>query len=349
MSPRKTASRAVSAVMMTMVASSPLIAQRVDRGLRPGPASGRAEVPIRQVQLSNGTTRYAIPISVGGQPVLVGLDTGSAGLRLLPDAQAGLQSIGKANHEPFGSGVVLDGPIARGQIAISDRYGVIGVQQVLGVHCAKGGNACAARLGIARYQVMGDGLPGEGFLGIIGIKPNLDALPRNPLIQLGIHRWIVSLPQPGSERPGTLVLNPDGRDEAGFRPVPSGQNPGQVMGCLNRPTPRPARACGNTILDTGAPGVGVFNGGMVPQAMSGAPARFVFGTPAARSPGITLRLNERQQMTRYSASDKPGIEGTQLRMGVSPYLAYDILYDADRGTIAVRARPSFPGGPEAQP
>ncbi len=349
MNRRKTALRAGSAVMMTILVWSPLIAQRVDRGLRPEPVSGRAEVPIRQVQLSDGTTRYAIPISVGGQPVLVGLDTGSVGLRLLPTAQSGLQSTGKANHEPFGSGVVLDGPIARGQIGVGNRSAVIGVQQVLGVHCAKGGNACAARLGIGRYRVMGDGLPGEGFLGIIGVKPNLDAVPRNPLIQLGIHRWIVSLPQPGSGRPGTLVLNPDARDQAGFRPVPSGQNPGQVLGCLYRPTPRPARACGNTILDTGAPGVGALNGGMVPQAMSGAPARFVFGTPDARSPGMTLRLNDRRQMTRYSASDKTGIEGTQLRMGVAPYLAYDILYDADRGTIAVRARASFPGGPEAQP
>lgn len=348
MNRRKTASRVVSAVMMTMVAS-PMIAQGVDGSLRPGPASGRAEVPIRQLQLSDGTIRYAIPISVGGQPVLVGLDTGSAGLRLLLGAQAGLQSTGKANHEPFGSGIVLDGPIARGQIAVGNRSGVIGVQQVLDVHCLKGGNACAARLGIARYRVMGDGLSGEGFLGIIGIKPNLDAIPRNPLIPLGIHRWIVSLPQPGSGRPGALVLNPDARDEAGFRPVPSGQNPGQVLACFYRPTPSPVRACGNAILDTGAPGVGVFNAGMVPQAMAGAPARFVFGAPDARSPGMTLRLNDRRQMTRYSASDKPGGQATQLRMGVTPYLAYDILYDADRGTIAVRARTSFPGGPEAQP
>lgn len=349
MNRRKTALRIGSVVMMTMAASPPLIAQRVDGDFRSGPPPGRAEVPIRQFQLSNGTTRYAIPISVGGQPVLVGLDTGSAGLRLLPDAQAGLQSTGKANHEPFGSGVVLDGPIAGGQIGVGDRSGVIGVQQVLGVHCAKGGNACAARLGIARYRVMGDGLPGEGFLGIIGIKPNLDALPPNPLIQLGVHRWIVSLPQPGSERPGTLVLNPNARDEVGFRPVPSGQNPGQVLACLYRPTPRPARACGYAILDTGAPGVGVFNAGMFPQAMPGAPARFVFGTPDARSPGMTLRLNDRRQMTKYAASDKPGEQAAQLRMGVTPYLAYDILYDADRGTIAVRPRASFPGGPEAQP
>ncbi|WP_156348241.1 MULTISPECIES: hypothetical protein [unclassified Sphingomonas] len=346
---RRTASGVVSAVVMTMAASPPLIAQRVDGDFRSGPASGRAEVPIRQLQLSNGTTRYAIPISVGGQPVLVGLDTGSAGLRLLPDAQAGLQSTGKANHEPFGSGVVLDGPIARGQIGVGNRSAVIGVQQVLGVHCAKGGNACAARLGIGRYRVMGDGLPGEGFLGIIGIKPNLDAIPRNPFVQLGIHRWIVSLPQPGSGRPGTLMLNPNARDEAGFRQVPSGQNPGQVLACLYRPTPRPARACGNATLDTGAPGIGVFNAGMFPQAIAGAPARFVFGAPDARSPGMTLRLNDRRQMTKYSAIDKPGEQAAQLRMGVTPYLAYDILYDADRGTMAVRARPSFPGGPAAQP
>lgn len=349
MNRRATASRFIGAAMLAVVASPPLIAQRADRGVRSEPAPERNEVPIRQVQLSNGTTRYAIPITVGGRPVLVGLDTGSAGLRLLPEAQAGLQSTGKPNHEPFGSGVVLDGPIARGRIAIGDRSGVIGVQQVVDVHCAKGGNACAARLGIARYRVMGDGLPGEGFIGIIGIKPSIDAVPRNPLVQLGVHRWIVSLPQPGSGRSGTLVLEPDARDDAGFRPVPSGQNPGQVLGCLYRPTPRPARACGTTILDTGAPGIGVVNGSMFPRAMPGAPARFVFGAPGIDGPGMTLRLNDRRQMTRYSADEKQGSREVQLRMGVSPYLAYDILYDADRRTVAVRAREPFPGGPVAQP
>jgi len=46
----------------------------------------RTEVAIREVRLSNGALRYAVPISIGRTAMLVSLDTGSTGLRILPGA-----------------------------------------------------------------------------------------------------------------------------------------------------------------------------------------------------------------------------------------------------------------------
>lgn len=312
-------------------------------------AAARTEVPIEQVALSDGTTRYAIRITVGGTSVLAGLDTGSSGLRLLPAAQIGLGSPGRNAQNTFGSGVVLNGPVAPGQIAIGTRADTIGVQQVTSVGCTSAKPDCNATADVNQYRVMGDGLPGEGFLAIIGIRPFPDSIPRNPLVQLRVHRWIVSLPQPGSATPGTLVLDPSDREVAGFTPVPSGSEPGQVEACLYSPGIAASPACGDTVLDTGAPGVGVFNAGFPDTVPAATRARLVFGARGATAPTLLLLLNDRAQMTRYSATASDGVTATQIRMGVTPYLAYDVLYDADRGTIAVRARAAYNGGPVARP
>lgn len=314
----------------------------------------RTEVPIRQVRLSDGTIRYAIPITVGGSTVLAGLDTGSIGLRLLPAAQTGLQTTAQPNSETYGSGVILDGYVAQGQVSIGARSNSIDVQQVTGVSCDDAHKedsthkGCGASGGIAGFRILGDGIPGEGFFGIIGIRLNPNSKLRHPLIQLGVHRWIVSLPQPGSSQPGSLVLDPDERDLAGFIPVPSGRSFGQVLACFYLQTPTAARACGNTLLDTGAPGIGVFNAGLPESVPDGATARLVFGAEGATSPGLLLRLNDAQQVTNYRGGTDPNVQGTDIRAGVAPYLGYDVLYDADKATIAVRARTGYPNGPAVQ-
>jgi hypothetical protein len=312
-------------------------------------------VPIQTQTLPNGVTRYAIPITVGGQPVLAGLDTGSFGLRLLPGAQFGLAESGTQPVDAaFGSGVVLTGPIVRGQVAIGARAGSIDVQKVTRLSCTDKPPTCYAKAytngrPIDDFRVLGDGYTGSnGFLAIIGIRPNPDARPVNPLIQLGFHRWIVSLPQtPGAT--GTLVLNPSDSEVAGFTPVPSGQLPGRVLGCLSVAAVTAGPVCGQTDIDTGAPGIVVYDRDFPASLPADTPAQFVFGASGATSPGISLLLNDRAQVSRYAMVSPLGAAPTEIRMGVTPYLAYDILYDADRGTMAVRARSAFTGGPLARP
>ena len=45
----------------------------------------RAKVPIREVILSDGAHRYGVPITVGATQIEAGLDTGSSGLRIVPN------------------------------------------------------------------------------------------------------------------------------------------------------------------------------------------------------------------------------------------------------------------------
>jgi hypothetical protein len=53
---------------------------------QPQTAAIRVEVPIREVVLSDGVRRYGVPVKIGSQDALAGLDTGASGLRLMPDA-----------------------------------------------------------------------------------------------------------------------------------------------------------------------------------------------------------------------------------------------------------------------
>lgn len=66
----------IVALLLTLVAS----------GAHAEPAAAqRAEVTVREVVLSDGMRRYAVPIRVGATDILAGLDSGSTGLRILPN------------------------------------------------------------------------------------------------------------------------------------------------------------------------------------------------------------------------------------------------------------------------
>src|ERR1041384_4252540 len=73
----------------------------------------RAEVPIREVVLSDGERRYTIPISVGGTAIEAGLDTGSTGLRILPNTLAASDAVdgGGNDRYSYGAGTEFRGEV----------------------------------------------------------------------------------------------------------------------------------------------------------------------------------------------------------------------------------------------
>ncbi|WP_375391754.1 hypothetical protein [uncultured Sphingomonas sp.] len=93
--------------------------------LLPAPAlAQRAELPVREVDLPNGDRRFATTLSIDGQVVEVGIDTGSTGLRVLP---RGLSAAGRATNGArvtysFGAGTGFAGeavtvPVVAGAVA----------------------------------------------------------------------------------------------------------------------------------------------------------------------------------------------------------------------------------------
>ncbi|GAA0660053.1 hypothetical protein FHT00_002895 [Sphingomonas insulae] len=311
----------------------------------------RSVVPIREVDIRPiGTPRYAIEVVVNGTPMLAGLDTGSTGLRLLPRAAA-LARIapgGEPERYDYGSGVLLDGHQARADVAIGGARSMVTVQAVDRVGCnARKPDCPASHLAPADYGLMGSGQAGQGFPAIIGIR--LDAgRVGNPLPRMGVHRWIVHLPQRGGGG-GTLILNPDARDTAGFVPLRAGaaNAHGTVAGCVALALPGARQACGPTLFDTGAPGITVLHADRPPAWQPGRRARLLLDpAQGGRSPVVGFVTGDQAHGANTSFQPEAGSQ-TVVHAGTLPFYAFDVLFDADSTMIAVRPNPD--AGPSTVP
>ena len=317
------------------------------------PPATRTEVPIREVRLSDGVRRYGVPLTIGSTPVLAGLDTGAAGLRIMPDAipsgaaKAGVQS----EYYNFGSGTRLDGVVGQVGIKLSDRSVPSSAHLVTKVGCVASAPRCPGTLGLG-YGFLGDGLPNEGFRVLLGANMGPTTID-NPLIAAGARRWIIELPRPGETAPGRLVINPTDEEVAGFvmlrlvggfREEEGGGLHDSVLACLSNENIR-ARICGPTALDTGAYSVRVLNSAQDPSSWpGGAPMALEF-TDETRKAGVVVRMTVGREAQSVLFGSAPRRE-TIIEAGVAPYFAYSVLYDPVRRMMGFKARPPFEGGPQ---
>ncbi len=309
-------------------------------------AVARVEVPITEVVLSDGTRRYSVPLTVAGRQVTAGLDTGSVGLRLLPDAAAGTTPTGTPETYSYGVGTQLTGVVARAPVAIGDLAGDIRVQAVRSIGCTAARPDCPARhIPPARFGIQGDGLAGEGFRAILGTAMVHAALP-NPLVALGAHRWMVELPRPGAAEPGRLILNPGEDETAGFVVIPLAdaserRTNDAVAACLAHDDSS-AAVCAPTLIDSGAPGIEVVN--RKGEWAGGTKSRLSFGPPSAPVAAIGFPIDSRAAGSHLTFVRDDRVSGPRIRSGLVTYFADDVLYDVDHATIALRPRPPYPDG-----
>jgi hypothetical protein len=308
----------------------------------------RSTVPIREVVIAGaGSVRYAIEVVVNGVPILTGFDTGSTGLRLLPRAAARAQVAQSDVEETYsyGSGVKLEGKRALVGLSIGAARGRVIVQAVNHVGCvAKQPDCPASHLAPSSYGLMGSGQPGQGFTAIIGTRLEIGRIA-NPFPGLGVHRWIVHLPQRGRGT-GTLVLNPDARDTAGFIPL-TASGRGTVRGCLALALSGARSLCGPTLLDTGAPGLSVLGAERPPAWRPDRRARIGFAPTQPRpAPAIGFVTGDRDHGATANFKPQAGNQ-VVIHAGTLPFYAYDVLFDADANTIALRPNPD--AGPATVP
>jgi hypothetical protein len=326
-----------------------------------GPAFGqtRIVVPISQTILPDGDIRYSVPVSVGNsQPVAALLDTGSTGLRVLPNAVPAdtYTDTGFSALYAYGSGDALSGTIATAPLAIGGAVtdGAVPLEMVSSVGCVMGAPRCGAgRLALQDYGIGGDGMAGQGFAAILGISliPATGAgYTDNPLVHIGAKRWIIELPEPGTAAPGALILNPSDaelRDYQMFHLSPlaagaAGQDAGwldSVPACL-RNLSTTESICGPAILDTGTPGIIAYaNGAAGPLWSPGDNLALEFSTGGS---GV---LSTSFAADRYPGSGvlrQPQESGTALVAGMLPFFAYTVLYDAGNGMIGLKPRADVP-------
>lgn len=296
----------------------------------------RDVVPIHEVDLSDGARRFAVTLIIDGRPVEVGLDTGSVGLRVLPRSlgPAGQAARGERVTYGYGSGTAFVGSAIQAGVAAGAAAGTIRVMRIDRVGCTDGRSDCpAGQVDPAHFGIQGDGLPGEGFGAILGIRLQRDAI-ENPLTALGVRRWIVELPRPG-ETGGRLILDPDDAEIASYRRVAL-DAAGTAPGCLTGP-PAFGRICGSSFFDTGAPGLRVIAARPTAPWPKGTAATLSVGSGAAVQ-SAAIEIGRRDQATAMLAVPRPDARRTQLSFGLAPYFIWSVLYDADRHEIGLKPR-----------
>ena len=295
----------------------------------------RIELPVRMVVGRGGVPRFAVTISINGQPVEAGLDTGSTGLRVLAPALsdgAGLK--GPPARIAFNAGVIVTGPMVRVKVGYGTREPRSSrVQRIDRVTCNDRMPACAtADLDPARFGIMGDNVPGQGFRAIFGIGMRQDALP-NPLVEQGADRWIVELPRTPSEA-GRLVIDPTAAEIAGYKAFRMIAGSNAVAGCVSSAT---TKLCAPAVIDTGAPGIQVFGGKPGDVLANGTAATLTIGDETSVA-AMPVTIGRRDQATAMRSSPARRSGEVELSLGLAPYLRWSILYDARARTIAVAER-----------
>lgn len=303
----------------------------------------RVEVPIEDVRLSDGVHRYGVRIVVGGKPVLAGIDTGAAGLRLMPVAAEGAQIKAETTAESygFGSGARLAGVVGRTKIEIGGLAGETSAHLVQKVDCQAGRPNCPGRLSLG-YGFLGDGLPGEGFRVLLGGSMGPSSID-SPLAVVGARRWIIELPTPGEL--GRLILNPTTEEMAGYRWAAlvgghaerdGGGLHDAVAGCL-RSLKDGRRVCGRATLDTGAYLIRLSNlpAGLPRWAEGEALAFDILGADRAPMLSTPITVGEPAQGLSYQTAP---MNQTILQMGVAPYDAFSVLYDPAGRRIGFKPR-----------
>ena len=334
------------ALPLALLLAAPAMAQT--------PPAPRSEVAIRQSVLSNGALRYSIQIRVGSRELEAVLDTGSGGLRILPGVLGPTDAEPTTTPEVYGyaSGSRYEGVVGRATLTVGGLKGPAPIHLIHAIGCfAELPHCPASRVPLALYGIASDGLPREGFKVILGTDMSPGQVG-NPLVALGVRRWIVELPRPGEAAPGRLILNPTTQETEGFTIVPLSAAYAQsalhdaIPGCLSNDATR-ARACGAVLLDTGTTSLAVANARLADWA-DGAPATLsLFGPTGDTAVRAGLALGDPGHGTRLRFREDPHNPGVAIYAGVAPYLAWSVLYDMRRQQIGLKPRPPALAGPRA--
>lgn len=296
----------------------------------------RVELPIKMTIGKGGVARFSTTITINGQAVEAGFDTGSTGLRVLaPALPDGADLKGQNARIGFNAGAVFDGPVVRAKVG----FGTLApretrLQRIDRITCDERMPGCAtADLDVSRFGIMGDNVPGQGYRAIFGIGLRQDAVP-NPLVEHGAERWIVELPRTPAET-GRLIVDPTAAETAGYKSFKMLSGTNLVSGCITSAT---TKLCAPAMVDTGAPGIQIFGGRPENVLPQGTEAALTIGDGSEMATmRITIGRRDQGAMMRVRPA-RPG-NALELSFGLAPYLRWLILYDFKERTIGVAERP----------
>jgi hypothetical protein len=314
----------------------------------------RIDIPIRDVPLGNGLHLYSIAIKVGTTEIETGLDTGSTGLRVFPgtlaagDAQQG----SSARDANFTSGVRYEGNNATGMLTLGGLAASVTFEAINTIECQPDRSNCpATQIPASDYGVRGNSLTGGRFRAIIGINTGQNDI-QNPLLQMGVKRWIVTLPRAGET--GHLILNPADQEINDFLRLPRlaalrerGSLRDAVQGCIL--DSQKNSNCGPLLMDSGAPNLHLVNGTMMPDVLAkGSAAALVFYSSQRPIAVEQLVIGQPENGTVFRADANRNMKFTTILAGSAPFFGFDVLYDQAADDIGLRPRLPISGSPVGQ-
>jgi hypothetical protein len=309
----------------------------------------RAVIPVRQISLGSGVRLYIVPLTIGKTFTHAKLESGSTGLRVMPNilASADVRPTSRGDVYCSSEGPTFSGMVAKAPVTLGASTQVTALQVLSAV--GSGGvrecdQASSDGGGITEEIPLAEGIP-----VILGIGMASAEFP-SFLPSIGVHRWIVRLPRPDGHFPGRLILNPDDEEVENFVKIPLTSNsergiPDSLSGCLMNDKAK-LKLCGLVQLDTGVDGIRVQMPASMAPWQEGTRATLLFNDPGGHPIAAEhLIVGLEAQASRLSfkrSSDKM----IRIYAGLSPYLVFSILYDPGRRAIGFSPRRTLAEGPD---
>jgi hypothetical protein len=259
---------------------------------------------------------------------------------------AGAADIGREDNYQYSSGVRYDGHEAQATLAIGALAAKAGFQDIERLSCLDTHPNCP----IVKPEDVGkrgNSLTGGRFRAVLGINMANADVP-NPLMALGVQRWIVELPRPGSDQQGKLILNPTDAEIADFVRLPvlaayrnqKGGLHDAITGCLV--LGKDAKSCGSLLMDTGVSGVLANGPSNLSPPVDGAQAALAFFDSSQLRASESFATGNRDQASRVAVNKQanPMIVAGQL-----PFFAFDVLYEPGPGDLGLKPRETVAGLP----
>jgi hypothetical protein len=243
------------------------------------------------------------------------------------------------SHYAYTSGAQLNGFVATATLSLGAASSPqpVSFEAVQTVDCADDQPKCpASKIALADYGIGGSGFPKQGFKAIVGTS-FLHADVDNPLLAMGVDRWIVEVPRSGEAQPGKLILNPSEEEVADYIRFEMAGPGGAIPGCLIN-NDLHETICGRVFLDTGAPGVGLeLHGpaGSLPWPV-GAHAVIVVQNAARKQTGVDFVLGSDEQY-RLFISRPSNLPSTRISSAL-PFSTFSVLFDPSARVIGLKAR-----------
>jgi hypothetical protein len=329
------------------------------RSSPPPAASGPVDVPISVGFTGQGALRFSVPIQVGSAPPLQAiLDTGSAGLILLPGAvpDAALSQVTSTTAEiAYGAPerLLLSGVVALADVTVGSlgTAAPIGVLQVDTAVCPPSDSGCSVSATLS--DLFGP------FQALLGVGMDAETAVGNPIVQMpGSPAYVIDAPTFGGTS-GTLRIQPTAADVASFQTLelmpetttlPNGvgtYDDHAVPACITDQSSG-VPYCAGAVLDTGTPDDEVNWAPYSPEIFPG----------GVLAPGSDVAVTVGTGLASFSfvvgPDPQPGLDkvtiaaagtGTsQVLLGTPLFFHYDVFEDQAHGVIGFAPQPTADGG-----